>query len=99
MSLELFDAKGAFVMPSVEAIQQMPDDVRERWMAVADAATETNAIESELKSAEANVSDLIKQVHDLEGFMRERFPSQSREAAIREWIGVQRENARRRLGG
>jgi arginine deiminase len=88
--LELFDSRGRFVLPSPDVIAKMDEATRERWLTVAEAAQEHDAIAADLKAAESRVTELMEQTHDLDAYIRENFPAQSREAAIREYLATER---------
>ena len=88
--LELFDSRGQFQMPPAEVIASMDDDVRERWLSVAEASAETSQVEADLKAAESHVQSLIEETRELETEIRTRWPGQTREQAIREFLATER---------
>ena len=88
--LELFDSRGKFVMPSEEQINALDADTRGRWQAVRNAAFEHDAAKVELKTAETRVVDLMTEVGEVETYIRDRFPGQTREQALREFLATER---------
>lgn len=88
--LELFDGLGRYKHPSEEQIAALDEPTRERWAKVRDAAAESEAIDADLKAAQQRVTDLMTEVRDAENFVREHFPAQSREAAIRDYLATER---------
>jgi uncharacterized caspase-like protein len=90
VDLELFDSRGAFVMPSEEQINALDAPTRERWAAVRDAAADSEAADAALKAAEAHVTDMMAEVRDAERYMRENFPPLTPDAAIRQFLATER---------
>jgi hypothetical protein len=57
--VEMFDSKGRFVMPSAEDVAALPDDAREKFHTVQEAATENETCKANLDSAYKRVADAI----------------------------------------
>jgi hypothetical protein len=51
-SIELFDSRGHFVLPSPEAIQELDPETQQRFAAVQEAALEAEAATAARKAAE-----------------------------------------------
>jgi uncharacterized protein YlxW (UPF0749 family) len=89
-AFELFDGFGRFLMPSSAQVSALDEKTKQRWSAVRDAAAESTAADDALTAAQARVTQLMSDVRDAEAFVREHFPAQTREAAIRDYLATER---------
>ena len=65
-SLEIFDSRGRFVMPSAAQISTMDAETQKRFRAVQQAATECEAATEAVKNAQLAVSDALAERDDAE---------------------------------
>lgn len=91
LGFELFNGRGEFVMPSEEQIAALDQPTRERWQAVRDAATDSEAADAALKAAQDRVVDFVKQVREAEDYVRQHYPPMSATDAARAFIRTEQQ--------
>lgn len=89
-SLELFDSKGHFVMPSAEAIATLDAGTQERFRAVQAAALASESATAATKAATAAVVQAMDAARRADDRLRQVRPPVTQVQAAKEWIAGQR---------
>jgi hypothetical protein len=89
-TIELFDSKGYFVMPSPEAIASLDKRAQKRFAAVKTAALAAEAAREATKEANQHVTACIAAVNAADDELREVRPAVSPIDAARQWIKTTR---------